>query len=309
MSWNMRILETHSSTTTSESHMASTPTSSSTRSDIKLAEMHNHLKQHVEMMMDSLAACEIVSTPSTPIYTAIPFDRVFVNIDRCQQNLNWYLPNDIWTDDIEEWLSDQPWAYPVQVHPAPNMPVNEASRWSGSTTSATSSQEWRRTFPSFPLPPLDLFTDIPRQKDIYSPSIYSQDDHPLGDAAHALMQEVAEAPINYRSIHDIIAISKNMRLLCEELRATTNRAEDTAEFDSESDSNSDVSWFDLEYSPAPAPAPNFYQIARSSGLIISASSQISSDGSLSSPPRSSVSVRNHYISSDICGRIALVAAS
>ena len=210
--------------------------------------------------MGCLSALTINETAS-PISSNMPFDRVSIaNIDRCQQDLTWgHLPDDIWTDDIEKWL-DETSQQAIEVHPAPKT----------------------CTYPSWPLPALNLFTDIQWQRPIeeYSPSIYSQRSSAISpghltNAARNPMQEML-SPTQDIEMIDILDIAARIADVCMEIRATVNRAEDSAEFD-DSDSDSDFSMLEL-VEPLPIPAITFYDIARARGLTIPDSSLSSSDG-------------------------------
>lgn len=285
-----------------DSYSESTEQEQTASPDSSLGSYADLLEHHFRMVIDCL---EIPS--SSPASPAVPFDMVFVaNIDRCQRYLTWdHLPDDVWTEDVENWLLNtvQP---AVEVHPAGSRHSISVSRWSSSTESTTS---FERMFPSFELPPLDLFTDIGWQVPIgqYSPSEYSQDDfgfsqvcsQPLGIAAHKLMQNVADAPINYISTQDLFEVSKAMRDVCTELRATVNRAEDSAEFDCES--NSDVSSYDLNSSSVPV--IDVYQIAQSRGLTTLHGSPPSSNGS----SRQSYVRLRHGVQPDIHNRMVCLA--
>jgi hypothetical protein len=208
-----------------------------------------------------------IDKAASPVSSNMPFDRVLLaNIDRCQQDLKWdHLPDDIWTDDIERWL-DETSQQAVELHSAPKT----------------------CTYPSWPLPALNLFTDIQWQRPIeeYSPSIYSQRSSAISpghltNAARNPMQEMPLSPtqdIEMIDILDILDIAANIAGVCIEIRATVNRAEDSAEFDdSNSDSDSDVSMLDLA-DPLPIPATRFYDVARDRDLTIPDSSLSSSDG-------------------------------
>jgi hypothetical protein len=219
------------------------------------------------MVMKSLGDL-IITPPTSPMATKImPFDKV--NIDRCQEDLIWDLPDDIWTDDIEAWLMNIPF-----------FDTTEISNY-------------------------DLFTDALWQQE-YSPSIYSQDEfgvpYPIGDAARQMQQELSEAPINHTNLADILAIIPKMQEVISEIQTTTQKAEASTEFES----NSDVSTFDLDATSTPP--TNFYQIARSRGLTISTSSPPSSNGDPPSPAHN-FSIRGHHISAGIHTRLSQLAAA
>lgn len=215
--------------------------------------------------MESLSALTMDDGPISPAFISpkMPFDQVFIaDIDPCQQDLTWdHLPDDIWTDDMVDWL----------------YVVDTTTETSPSTSS--SSKEWQRKFPSDPIPALDTNIQWQHVKEEYSPSVYSQDSNPLGKAAQQLIEEMPLSPTRYISMDDILTLAANTQSVCAELRATINRAEDSAEFDeSDSDSdvsmidlnvtayNSDVSIFDLE--PLPIPSITFHSLANDRGLRI-----------------------------------------
>jgi hypothetical protein len=275
MAWNVQIRESYSYTTENQPVSSSTSTTPS-----EYAQLHQHLQSHVQGVMKSLGDFAITPPTSPTATKIIPFNKV--NIARCQEDLIWDLPNDIWTDDIEDWLM--------------NIPFFDTTEISGSSSSSTtSSEQWKRKFPSLEIPNYDLFTNTFWQQE-YSPSIYSQDElgvlYPIRDATRQLQQVLAEAPIDHINLADILAITPKMQEVISEIQATTQKAEDSTEFDS----NSDVSMLDLDATSPPS--TNFYQIARSRSLIISTSSPSSSNGDLPSPAHN-FPVRDHHISPGI----------
>lgn len=326
----MQICETCSYTT--EDQPAS-PLSPSTLPEYN--DLSGRLDRNMQMLMRCLGDLSIIS-PSSPISTAIPFDKVFVKIERCQQNLIWNLPDDIWTDDIEAWIFEIPY-FAVEVHPAPTAHATKISQ--SSNSSNTSSERWIRMFPSFELPHFDLFTDRYWQEHVeqYSPSIYSQDEygisHPFGAAAQQIQQEAAETPMHQSSIQKILVIIPKMQQVCAEILKTTHTAEDSTgingdtdsnsdismldinsdtdsnsdiamlDLNSGTDSNSDVSMLDLNTMPSPPPT-NFYELARSLRLTtgIPTSSPPSRYGDLPSPAPQPISRGIH-------NRLSALAAS
>lgn len=307
----MQIRESHSyTTTTSEDQNGLSPMSPSTPSDFD--GLQDYLKEHVEMVIESLGSLSLDASLS-PTSPATPFQRVsFANIDDCQQDLSWdHLPDDIWTDDIVQWLDET-------IHPAVEVRTDRAthatntSRWSSSTSSIISSEAKRCTFPCLGLPPLYISTNIqsqtPFEQNLYSPSVYSQDDsgfnqgnpHPLGRAARELMKDIADAPINQISMHNLLEIAAKVVNICTELRATINQAQDSAEFD-DSKSDSDVTMLDLD--PTPPPAIDYGQMARARRLFISNSNPLGGKHSCQHSGTQSYLRIRHYISPDIHNRI------
>jgi hypothetical protein len=275
--WNMQIRAARS-----------WKTSSSTPSDY--AELTRTLEDHV---IKCLASLTINDTP-TLISPKMPTDHhSLLSVALCQQNLTWdHLPDDLWTDDIERWLFETEQA--TEAEPAPTTSASETSTLSFQARSCE---------------PLSIdvhFTDIQWQRTDgeYSPSVYSKKSSAISTKQPhkpaPLIIEMPLSPTQYISIEDILDLASNMADVCIELRNTTNRAEDSAEFDDSTDngSNSDVSMLDLNASGHPSdvsmrdlplPPRTFYELARDRGLTIASDRFSSHSGS----HQSSIDRRHH----------------